>query len=1766
MAKKRGKNSPATAPARQGVGVAHPLFAGESEMAALMRSIDWPQTPIGPVETWSPALRMVIKLMLANRFPMILWWGPQFVQFYNDSYRPIPGNKHPRSMGQPASECWSEIWHVIGPLIERPFNGGPATWDDDILLEIHRHGFVEECHFTIAYSPVPDETAPSGIGGVLATVHEISGKVVGDRRVVVLRDLGTQSAEARTAEDACALAARTLAGHSKDIPFALLYLIDADRKHARLAGVAGVAAGQPASPSVINLADEEADRSPWPLKQALEKEAVLAVSDLASQLEGQVPPGPWSDPPNTAVVVPIRSTKAHYLAGFLVAGVSARLQLDQQYRDFFDLVSSQIAAAIANARDYEEEKKRAEALAEIDRAKTAFFSNISHEFRTPLTLILGPVEELLAKSHTDLSPAAKGQLEVAHRNSLRLLRLVNTLLDFSRLEAGRVRAVFEPTDLGAFTGELASMFRAATERAGLRLVVDCPALAEPVYVDRDMWEKIVLNLVSNAFKFTFEGEIEVKLRAEGSSAVLSVRDTGVGIPAEAMPRLFERFYRAQNTRSRTHEGSGIGLALVQELVKLHNGSVRAESRLGQGTTFFVSVALGKAHLPPDKLGAARSLASTATGAAPFVEEALRWLPDAPARPEPELPAHAELMAAPCPPGQAEQRANRPRVLVADDNADMRYYVTRLLAERYSVQAVPDGTAALAAVQERCPDLILSDVMMPGLDGIELVQRLRADPKTRTIPILLLSARAGEEARVEGLKTGADDYLIKPFSARELIARVQTQLELARVRREADQAVRESRAKLKAAFASMTEAIFIADAEGRLIDFNDGFVRYHRFKNREECSRTIADCPRYLDAYFQDGTPAPLEMWAMSRALRGETASDVEYMLHRKDSGETWWGSYNFAPIRDEDGRIVGAVVAGREITERKRAEEVLKLTQASVDGSPEMVVWFTPDGSLYYANDAACRTLGYSREELLRMNALDFSPGFTREQYEEHWREVRRRKSFTLEPRHRRKDGSTYTAEVLVNHVLYGGQEFIFAYGRDITERKRAEEQLRESELRYSALFGNKINGMAHCRVITDEQGKPVDYWILQINGAYERIIGIKKADIEGRRATEVFPDIKNYAFDYIGVYGKVALERGEIKFEEFFEATQQHLSIYAYSPLPGEFTAIFTDVTKRKQAEEALHESRERLTWILDTTGVGLWLNPLPLGRLKWDHRTCELFFIPSGVEPTVELFWQRLYPEDRESTRLAIEAALRDHTLYAIDHRALNPVTGEVRWIRSAGQATYAADGTPTRFDGINYDITERKRGEEALGEHRELLEAVINSLPMHVNLMRGSDLRLQFVNPAYQALAPGKEMVGRTLGEVWPETGQDFAALCRRVLETGETYYVEDQLNRIRRQPDGPLEECYFSWSLLRVRLPGEKGWGILNPAWDTTARHQAEAALRKSEERFRRVFSNNMVPMALWTKDGGIVDANDALLGMLGYARTELGAGDFRWDAITPADYRQRDLEAIGEVDAKGFCTPYEKCWRHKDGRLVPIVMGAGKFDDHAGTGVLFAVDITERKRAEEALKLSLHEKEVMLREIHHRVKNNLQVIASLVDLQTDALANPAFKAVFQDVRDRVRSMALVHEKLYQSESLARVDFAEYAESLLSYLVRSHRSAECAIALKTELQPVTFSVEVAVPCGLILNELVSNAIKHAFRGRAEGAITTALGSRPDGRVFLRVSDNGVGLPAGMDWRQSRSMGLRLIQLLAKQLNATVEVRVNGGTEFEIAFAPKQSEERK
>ncbi|HET7587459.1 MAG TPA: ATP-binding protein [Gammaproteobacteria bacterium] len=727
-------------------------------MGQRIAALDWSTTPVGSVEQWPQSLKVRVQTLLASQYPMLLLWGPHYTQFYNDAYAELLADKHPQALGQDCSVTLGEAWDVLGPMIEQVMETGVADWVPKLLVRVQRAGYTEEVYVNVSHSPAEDDAGR--IVGMFGVCSEVTQQVIGERRLMLLHELAAQAGKARDVQMVCDQVAEVIARHPLDVPFALIYLRHPDDRHFALSAAVGLAEGETASPTTVDL---DAPDGFWPLGRAADRETVH-VPGLDDTLG--VTGGPWDHAVDSALAMPIAGPAESPPLGVLIAGISPNRALNEDYRSFYELLAGQLSTAFSNARAYEQERLRADSLVALDRAKTAFFSNVSHEFRTPLTLMLGPTENALSSPEKAL---AGENLETVYRNELRLLKLVNTLLDFSRIEAGRTRAVFVPTDLAALTADLASNFRSAVERAGLRFVVNTEPRIEPVYVDRDMWENIVLNLLSNAFKFTFDGEIEIALRDRANAAELTVRDTGAGIAPEQLPHIFERFHRVEDVRSRTHEGSGIGLALVRELVKLHGGNISVESSPAGGTIFTVSIPKGFAHLPADQINTAGTASARTKYAEAYVSEALRWLID-------EADAAPEEDAADVP-------EDRSRILLADDNADMRNYVARLLGERHAVKAVPDGAAALAAAQRHPPDLVLADVMMPGLNGFELVDALRQNENTRRVPVILLSARAGEDARIEGLRAGADDYLIKPFSARELVARVDNQLRMARLRRD-----------------------------------------------------------------------------------------------------------------------------------------------------------------------------------------------------------------------------------------------------------------------------------------------------------------------------------------------------------------------------------------------------------------------------------------------------------------------------------------------------------------------------------------------------------------------------------------------------------------------------------------------------------------------------------------------------------------------------------------------------------------------------------------------------------------------------------------------------------------------------------------------------------------------------------------------------------------------------------------------------------------------
>jgi signal transduction histidine kinase/DNA-binding response OmpR family regulator len=873
-------------------------LVGGGEMASVIKAMDWSLSLLGPIAAWPQSLRTIVSLTQASNSPMSVIWGPGHVQIYNGGYRPICGAKHPRSMGQDFRECWASAFPEIGEAYESAW-AGKGAYLEKVRMFLDRYGFVEETWFTFAFSPVTDESGR--IGGVFHPVTEMTSQMLSERRTRTLKDIASRAGRAETSDQALALTTTVLAEAHLDLPFVLLFLIDEVSGQPRLMGHTGLSAAP------LDLLGQQH-------LSAIAEVARTGLSsqfdDVAEQLAG-TSVGPYPEQPRTARLLPLMLPGRDVPAGVLVMGSSARLKMDESYRGFCALVATGVAAGLANAIAFEGAQKRAEALAEIDRVKTRFFANVSHEFRTPLALLLAPLSEALTTGSRTLGGE---DLEMAHRNAQRLLKLVNTLLDFSRVDPSRTGA-YRPTDLSALTVDLASAFRSAVERVGITFAVDCPHLPHEVFVDHDMWEKIVLNLLSNALKFTFQGTISVTMGWNEAGPTLVVGDSGTGIAAAELPHMFERFHRIEGARSRTHEGSGIGLALVHELVRLHGGSISVTSALDVGTRFTIALPWGSQHL------AAKQIASRSTPPRPpgsnatlYVEEAAQWETG-----DAEVALRVAGPPIPSPLYPTPGGALTARVLLADDNRDMRDYLARLLRrEQWKVDVVADGNAALEAALASPPDVVLTDVMMPKRDGFQLLHALRADPRTREVPVILLSARADSGARIEGLEAGAADYIVKPFGARELIARVQLQITNKQMRA----ALEAQRAELYSAF--MQAPVPICVLRGPDLVFEMANALYCKFVGREASAvlgRPLLDAipevrGQGFDVLLREviatGVAKVIDETLIPLDLKGDGALE-----------DTYWSS-SYSPLREPDDHIERVLCVLNHTTDQVRVRKDLE--------------------------------------------------------------------------------------------------------------------------------------------------------------------------------------------------------------------------------------------------------------------------------------------------------------------------------------------------------------------------------------------------------------------------------------------------------------------------------------------------------------------------------------------------------------------------------------------------------------------------------------------------------------------------------------------------------------------------------------------------------------------------------------------------------------------------------------------------------------------------
>jgi PAS domain S-box-containing protein len=1155
------------------------VFSGGGELGERIRSFDWSSTPMGPISTWPQSLKTAVRILITSRYSMWMGWGSELIFIYNDAYaRQTLGKKHPWALGKPARVVWAEIWADLDSRVRTVTETGEATWDEALMLFLERSGYPEETYHTFSYSPLTGDDGK--ISGLFCVVMEETERVIGERQLGLLRHLAAGLSSKNTEEEVCKAIPANLKTNPQDLPVTLVYLFENGETCARLACETGIKRGHPAAPERIEI---EAADAVWPIRDLLKTKGPVFVENLTERF-GSMPTGAWDRPPTRAMLVPITGQGQDRPAGVFITALNPYRQLTAGYSGFIDLVAGQIAAGIANARAYEGERQRAEALAALDRAKTTFFSNVSHEFRTPLTLMLGPTEDALANPEKTLRGR---ELETVHRNELRLLKLVNTLLDFSRLEVGRVTASYQPTDLSAYTMELASIFRSAIEKAGLNYVVECAPLPQPVYIDREMWEKIVLNLISNALKSTFHGSIELELASKADHVAFSVSDTGTGIPEHELPHLFERFRRVEHARRRTHEGSGIGLALVHELLAMHGGKISVHSQVGKGTTFTVTLPYGSQHLPRERVRPEAEQIVPGTARKAFVQEALSWLPG---QAVDDKASREDLEAADALSAPLLVTSNKPRVLLADDNRDMREYVRRLLSSRFEVTTADNGRQALEKANQQLPALVLSDVMMPEMDGLQLLAALRENPATSSVPVVLLSARAGEESLIEGMMSGADDYVVKPFTARELLARVEAHIKIASFRREAlereSQLQRELRKsereqlRLLAVMDQSTDFIGLADVEGHVLYMNRSARFLVGLHEAEDVSRL-----RIKDFFFPEDV-ASLEGTIIPSVLRdGRWQGEVHFRHFQ--SGESIPVDYHVFPVTDPgSGQTVGLGTVTRDVRESKKKEAALRASESRyrllTELNPQALWTADREGRVLYANQ---RFLEYAGKQSLPHDPQEYVEFFHEEDGERAlaaWSQsLRAGEDFTADVRLKRASDGAFRwwhLRALPLRDEVGAIERWLGVGSDVHETRMAEQAVRTERARLVEMFRQAPAFLAVLR--------GPEHIFERTNRQYQELIGNR--DVLGKPLREALPEAAEQGFIDIldrvyqtgepfvanGLSIGVARVPGQPLEERFLD--------FVYQPMresDGTISGILVlgvDVTERKRTEAALLQSEK--------------------------------------------------------------------------------------------------------------------------------------------------------------------------------------------------------------------------------------------------------------------------------------------------------------------------------------------------------------------------------------------------------------------------------------------------------------------------------------------------------------------------------------------------------------------------------------------------------------
>ncbi len=971
---------------------------------------------------------------------------------------------------------------------------------------------------------------------------------------------------------------------------------------------------------------------------------------------------------------------------------------------------------------------------------------------------------------------------------------------------------------------------------------------------------------------------------------------------------------------------------------------------------------------------------------------------------------------------------------------------------------------------------------------------------------------------------------------------------------------------------------------------------------------------------------------------------------------------------------------------RRRSENDLRDAEARYrllfEYSPDGIVILDPATARPMEfNETACRQLGYTREEFSRLALSDYEASETPEETASRIAGVLREGRNDFETRHRTKQGEVRDVLVTAQVTEILGRPVYHCVWRDITERKRAEARVRDSEENMRYIVKHDPNAVA----IYDR-----DLRYIAVSDRYLQDYGLKEEDIVGKHHYEVFPEMPQRWKDVHQRCLAGAIERED---DDHFERPDGSITYNRWECRPwrradGTIGGIitYTEVTtERKRAEKALRDSEEKFKEVFESANVGKSIT-LPSGEIDVNRAFAEMLgyereelnhkkwqdLTPADEIPSIQDDLDRLLRGEADSTRFAKRYICKD---------------GGIIWGDVSVRIRREGGGKPVHFITTVVDITERKRAEEAVQAANETLRALIGSSPLAIIALDPDGIVTLWNRAAEQMFGwSEREALGTFLPLVPDDKREEHAALRKRVL-SGEGFndveaqrrrkdgsaidisistaplhdargriigiisvsaditerrraeaelrerdlrlnklvtWVPGMIYRFKRRPDGSycvpftteairgifgcspedvrenfapiagvivpedLERVVASiedsaehltaWSCeYRVRIPGGPVRWMLGNAtpersddgsitWygynmDITARKLTEDALREREQRLSNIYDTvGDVIFHLAVEPGGefrFISINRTFSSLTGL-RSEQVIGK-RVSEIIPEPSLTTVLANYRRAIDERTVVSWEEVSEYPSGRLIGEVRAAPVFDDQGRcTHLVGSVhDITARKMMEDAVRASLREKEILLREIHHRVKNNMQVISSLLNLQADHVADADARRMLKEGQLRIRSMALIHEKLYQARDLSKVEFASYIQSLTAHLFKFFKVDPGQVRLESDLEDVRLDINTAVPCGLLFNELISNVLKHAFPGGRKGTVRIRLWREKDGGLKLRVADDGVGIPQALDYRRAESFGLQIVDLLIGQIEGKVELDRTNGTDFTVSF---------